>query len=97
MLVVFILFLFCTIIIIIISFLTDACMFMCLIKQEEQVQKVRVQNTAKLQQLDTAIQEKLGQAQTRKEQLEQEQKEKLRNYVSLFIVFFVGKAVGASD
>lgn len=58
-------------------------MFMCIIVQEEQIQKVRVQNTTKLQQLDSAIQEKLEQAQNRKEQLEQEQKEKLRNHVSI--------------
>lgn len=59
-------------------------MFMCIIVQEEQIQKVRVQNTTKLQQLDSAIQEKLEQAQNRKVQLEQEQKEKLRNHVSIF-------------
>lgn len=51
--------------------------------------KVRTQNTAKLQQLDAAIQEKLVQAQSRKEQLEQEQKEKLRNHVSLSSFDFV--------
>lgn len=56
---------------------------MCIIMQEEQIQKVRVQNTTKLQQLDSAIQEKLEQAQNRKIQLEQEQKEKLRNHVSI--------------
>lgn len=60
----------------------QACMFMCIIVQEEQIQKVRVQNTTKLQQLDNAIQEKLEQAQNRKIQREIEQKEKLRNHVS---------------
>lgn len=58
---------------------------MCIIMQEEQIQKVRVQNTSKLQQLDSAIQEKLEQAQNRKIQLEQEQKEKLRNHVSILL------------
>lgn len=46
------------------------------------MQKVRTTNTVKFQQLDTAIQDKLVQAQNRRELLEQEQKEKLRNYVS---------------
>lgn len=59
---------------------------MCIIMQEEQIQKVRVQNTNKLQQLDNAIQEKLEQAQNRKVQLEQEQKEKLRNHVSVVLL-----------
>jgi stathmin len=56
-------------------------MFVCII-QEEQVQKVRTSNALKFQQLEAAVQEKLEQAQTRRSQLEQEQKEKLRNYVS---------------
>lgn len=50
--------------------------------QEEQVQKVRQTNTVKFQQLDASIQEKLELAKSRKEMLEQEQKEKLRNHVS---------------
>lgn len=50
--------------------------------KEDQVQKVRTTNTVKFQQLDTAIQDKLIHAQNRREILEQEQKEKLRNYVS---------------
>lgn len=69
-------------------FITCACMYMCLIMQEEQVQKVRIQNTLKLQLLENAIQEKLGQAQSRKAQLEQEQLEKLRNKVSFYILWF---------
>lgn len=70
--------------------LYHACMFMCIIVQEEQIQKVKILNTTKLQQLDSAIQEKLEQAQNRKVQLEQEQKEKLRNHVStLFFLYSI--------
>lgn len=50
--------------------------------------KVREQNEIKLQQLETTIQDKLVQAQTRKEQIEQEQKEKLKTYVSIACFFF---------
>lgn len=45
--------------------------------------KVRTSNSEKFQQLEATIQEKLEQAQSRREHLEQEQKEKLRNHVSL--------------
>lgn len=48
------------------------------------MQKVRGSNALKFQQLEAAIQEKLEQAQSRRSQIEQEQKEKLRNYVSNF-------------
>lgn len=51
--------------------------------------KVREQNEIKLQQLETTIQDKLVQAQTRKEQIEQEQKEKLKTYVSIACFFFL--------
>lgn len=51
--------------------------------KEEQVQKVRTSNAEKFQLLELAIQEKLEQASSRRAQLELEQKEKLRNYVSI--------------
>lgn len=69
----------------------NACMFMCII-QEEQVQKVRTSNALKFQMLETAVQEKLEQAQSRRLQIEQEQKEKLRNYVSNFCKSLVSSA-----
>lgn len=59
------------------------CLFLFPNKQEDQIQKVRASNSIKFQQLETTIQGKLGDAQSRREQLEQEQKEKLRNHVSL--------------
>lgn len=46
------------------------------------MQKVRSANMEKFQQLETAINAKLEQAENRRIQLEQEQKEKLRNHVS---------------
>jgi len=50
--------------------------------QEEQVQRVRTGMLEKVNQLETQIQIKLELAQTRREQLEQEQLEKLRSHVS---------------
>lgn len=44
--------------------------------------KVKTANNVKLQELDNQIQNKLSQAQTRKDQLEQEQLEKLKRNVS---------------
>lgn len=46
------------------------------------MQRVRASTATKIQQLETTVQEKLEQARTRREQIEQEQKEKLRNHVS---------------
>lgn len=45
---------------------------------------MRTSNADKFQQLETTIQEKLDQAQSRREQIEQEQKKKLHNHVSSF-------------
>lgn len=64
-------------------------MFMCIIMQEDQIQRVRIQNTTKLQQLDNAIQEKLEHAQNRKLRMEFEQKERLRNQVSTWKLFIL--------
>ena len=50
--------------------------------QEEQVVRVRAGVTEKVNQLMAQIQSKMDQAKTRREQLEQEQLEKLRNHVS---------------
>jgi DNA-directed RNA polymerase sigma subunit (sigma70/sigma32) len=50
--------------------------------QEEQVVRVRAGVTEKVNQLRTQIQSKLDLAKTRREQLEQEQLEKLRSHVS---------------
>jgi hypothetical protein len=50
--------------------------------QEEQVQRVRAGMVEKVNQLETQIQSKLLLAKTRREQLEQEQLEKLRSLVS---------------
>lgn len=46
---------------------------------------MRTINTEKLQQLETTVQEKLEQAQSRRAQMELEQKEKLRNHVSTLL------------
>lgn len=51
------------------------------------MQRVRGTTATKIQQLEAAVQEKLVQAQTRRAQIEQEQKEKLRNHVSLHFLF----------
>lgn len=51
--------------------------------QEEQVRKVRAGNQEKFQQLESAIQEKLQQAADRRLLIEAEQREKLRNHVSM--------------
>lgn len=57
---------------------------LCVVElQEDQVHKVRTSNSIKFQQLEATIQDKLELAQTRREQIEQEQKKKLRNHVSL--------------
>lgn len=48
---------------------------------------MRTSVAAKLQQLETTVQEKLEQAQNRREQIEQEQREKLRNHVSYTLYF----------
>jgi DNA-directed RNA polymerase sigma subunit (sigma70/sigma32) len=50
--------------------------------QEEQRLRVRTVMTEKTNQLETQIQSKLDLAKTRREQLEQEQLEKLRSHVS---------------
>jgi DNA-directed RNA polymerase sigma subunit (sigma70/sigma32) len=50
--------------------------------QEEQVQRVRAGMLEKMNQLESQIQSKLDLAKTRREQLEQEQLEKLRSHVS---------------
>lgn len=48
------------------------------------MKRVRKVNAEKYQQLETAVQEKLGQAQQRRNQLEQEQIEKLRSHVCAY-------------
>lgn len=60
-----------------------------LLPQEDQVQRVRKINAEKFQQLETAVQEKLGQAELRRIQLEQEQLEKLRSHVRLHLFIAV--------
>lgn len=50
------------------------------------MQKVRTSNAEKFHHLELAIQEKLELASTRRAQLELEQKEKLRNYVSIILL-----------
>lgn len=55
--------------------------------QEEQVARVRQGLTERVQQLESQIQGKLDQAHERRQNLEREQKEKLRNHVSrLYII-----------
>lgn len=56
--------------------------------KEEQVLKVKSSNNAKLQELGNQIQDKLVQAQNRKEHMEQEQLEKLRKNVSNIWLLF---------
>ena len=51
-------------------------------KKEEQVSRVRHNLSVRVQQLETQIQEKLDQARERREVIEREQKEKLREHVS---------------
>jgi len=51
--------------------------------QEEQVARVRQGMSERVQQLESQIQGKLEQARERRETIEREQKEKLRNHVSL--------------
>lgn len=55
------------------------------------MQRVRASTATKIQQLEATVQEKLEQAKTRREQIEQEQKEKLRNHVSgvLHMVYYL--------
>lgn len=50
--------------------------------QEEQVARVRQGMSERVQQLESQIQGKLEQARERRETIEREQKEKLRNHVS---------------
>lgn len=50
--------------------------------QEDQVLRVRNGMTEKVHQLENQIQGKLDQARERRENIEREQKEKLRNHVS---------------
>lgn len=52
--------------------------------QEEQVARVRQSMTERVQQLESQIQGKLEQARERRESIEREQKEKLRNHVSFW-------------
>lgn len=52
------------------------------------MQRVRTSMATKFQQLEATVQEKLEQAQTRREQIEQEQKEKLRTHVSFAHILF---------
>lgn len=52
--------------------------------QEEQVARVRQGMSERVQQLESQIQGKLEQARERRETIEREQKEKLRNHVSFF-------------
>lgn len=58
--------------------------------QEDQVKRVKNLNVEKFKVLDQDIQNKLVIAQTRREQMEREQKEKLRIHVS-FIVFILSQ------
>lgn len=66
--------------------------FLLLLLKEAQVLKVKTANNVKLHELDNQIQAKLTQAQTRKDQLEQEQLEKLKRNVSssLFALYYFG-------
>lgn len=50
--------------------------------QEDQVTRVRQGTSERVQQLESQIQGKLDQARERREMMEREQKEKLRNHVS---------------
>lgn len=52
--------------------------------QEEQVARVRQSMSERVQQLESQIQGKLEQARERRESIEREQKEKLRNHVSFW-------------
>lgn len=52
--------------------------------QEEQVARVRQGMSERVQQLECQIQGKLEQARERRETIEREQKEKLRNHVSFW-------------
>lgn len=52
--------------------------------QEEQVARVRQGMSERVQQLESQIQGKLEQARERRESIEREQKEKLRNHVSFW-------------
>jgi DNA-directed RNA polymerase sigma subunit (sigma70/sigma32) len=64
--------------------------------QEEQVQRVRAGMLEKMNQLESQIQSKMELAKTRREQLEQEQLEKLRNHVSnvsLYIANFLHRVL----
>lgn len=63
--------------------------FLILHHQEDQVNRVRTSNTEKFQQINKDIQEKLELAQTRREQIEREQLEKLRNHVCYVLFTFL--------
>lgn len=64
-------------------------LFVAPFAQEEQVGRVRNSNAERFKQLDQDIQDKLVQAQTRREQMEKEQLEKLRNHVRTTLLFYL--------
>lgn len=65
--------------------------------QEEQVARVRQGMTERVQQLESQIQGKLEQARERRESIEREQKEKLRNHVSVRLTVALGVDVVVLD